>query len=61
MSGNETHHEGVLADSAVLMRCTKCGTEYPIMPYFKAAAEHGPDRSCDGREWVPVEEKRNAS
>lgn len=26
--------------------CNACGCRYPLMPYYNAAAPHGPDRDC---------------
>lgn len=40
-----------------VMRCKACGQVYPIVPHFKAAASHGPNRDCNGREWEPVIER----
>lgn len=45
-----------VVDDARLYRCKKCGQEYPIVPYFKAAASHGPSRDCVSREWEPAKD-----
>ena len=38
-----------------LHECALCGMRYPIVPYYPAAAPHGPYR-CTGTEWRPVTE-----
>lgn len=49
-----TRPESDLVRYAKLMECTKRGQQYPIAPYFKASAPHGPSRDCRGTEWEPV-------
>lgn len=30
-----------------VFECRACGQRYPLMPYYPAAAPHGPDRDCN--------------
>lgn len=39
-----------------LFECVKCGQRYPLVPYYKAAAPHGPNKDCRSREWREVKE-----
>lgn len=43
---------------AELYRCRDCGAVYPLVPYFKAAAPHGPDKACRSQRWERVGEYR---
>lgn len=40
-----------------IYECAKCGCRYPLVPYFPAAAPHGPNKDCSSREWIEVEER----
>lgn len=31
-----------------IYECRACGQRYPLMPYYPAAAPHGPDKNCRG-------------
>lgn len=39
---------------AKMFRCRDCGQVYPLVPFYKAAAPHGPDKACSSQDWVPV-------
>lgn len=40
-----------------LYECNACQQRYPLVPYYRAAAPHGPDKDCRGEDgWTLVEE-----
>jgi hypothetical protein len=42
----------------VVHECIACGQRYPLVPYYKAAAPHGPDRDCAAPlGWIQVREQ----
>lgn len=42
---------------AHLYECNACKARYPLVPYYPAAAPHGPDRKCRGElGWTLVRE-----
>lgn len=41
-----------------VFECLSCGRRYPLMPYYPAAAPHGPDRDCRAElGWMLVKEE----
>lgn len=44
-----------------LFECAKCGQRYPIIPYYRAAAPHGPNKDCSSQEWIEVVEEHPAA
>ena len=40
-----------------VFECAKCGQRYPLVPYFPAAAPHGPNKDCRSRDWIEVREE----
>ncbi len=44
-----------------LFRCEKCCQVYPIVPYFKAAAPHGPNKDCRSKRWIKLTEDEVAN
>jgi len=43
--------------SVKVFECVKCGRRYPLVPYYPAAAPHGPNKDCSSRKWVEVKEQ----
>lgn len=40
-----------------IWECRACGQRYPIVPYHRAAAPHGPDKNCRAPYgWMVVKE-----
>lgn len=41
-----------------LYECVACGQRYPLVPYYPAAAPHGPNKDCTAPQgWKPVKEQ----
>ncbi len=40
-----------------LWECNACKARYPIVPYYRVAAPHGPNKDCLGEQgWTVIED-----
>lgn len=40
-----------------IFECNDCGQRYPLMPYYPAAAPHGPNKDCQAPSgWTRIKE-----